>query len=246
MALERIQNELQHSIVQSHTQPYGGNGSGIKEWNPKNDARIFEPAWVERYNYEAKMISNICTDNNLTKILELGPGPGKLADTINNIHPTKLNYTLIDKPYAKEQFEKNNYKATQFITRDLNNNFDTTGLKGPYDLFIANDFLEHIANVTDCLIQAWNLGSENSRFFVSVPNWRMGHSFQYRGLFDYDNWVYIMHMHGWKVKKVYGSNLKCAHSPKLSSEETMPDFLIQSWNMYFEASKIPKSDLGHL
>ena len=238
MAIFRTKDEPNWSIVKSHLQPYGGNGVGTDEWDPDKDTRIFEPSWIERYNHEAKLISNICTDNNFTKILELGPGPGKLADTINNIHPTKLDYTLIDKPYAKEQFEKYNHKATKFITMDLNNNFDTTELKGPYDLFIANDFLEHIANVTDCLIQSWNLGHENSRFLVSVPNWRMGHTFQYRGLFDYDNWVYTMRVHGWEVEKVYKSNLQCAYSPKLSSEESMPDGLIQSWNWYFEGKKI--------
>tara|TARA_Y100000385_G_C12873007_1_gene542387 strand:- start:75 stop:797 length:723 start_codon:yes stop_codon:yes gene_type:complete len=238
MAIIRTKDEPDFSIVKSHLQPYGGNGVGTDEWNPNRDTRIFEPAWVERYNHEANIISNICTNNNFTKVLELGSGPGKLADTVNNIHPIELDYTLIDKPYAKEQFKKYNHKASKFITMDLNNNFNTTKLKGSYDLFVANDFLEHIANVTDCLVQAWNIGSENSRFLISVPNWRMGHVFQYRGLFDYDNWVYIMKIHGWEVENVYKSNLQCAYSPKLSSEESMPDELIQSWNWYFEGKKI--------
>jgi len=238
MAIIRTKDEPDFSIVKSHLQPYGGSGGGTDEWDPNRDTRIFEPAWVERYNYEANIISNICTNNNFTKVLELGSGPGKLADTVNNIHPHPLDYTLIDKPFAKLQFEKYNHKATKFIVKDLNNNFVTDDLDNNYDLFIANDFLEHIANVTDCLVQAWNIGSENSRFLISVPNWRMGHVFQYRGLFDYDNWVYIMKIHGWEVENVYKSNLQCAYSPKLSSEESMPDELIQSWNWYFEGKKI--------
>jgi len=237
MAIFRTKDEPSFSVVKLHLQPYGGNGGGADEWNPNNDTRVLEPTWVERYKHEAKIISNICINNNFTKVLELGSGPGNLADTVNDIHPTKLDYTLIDKPYAKEQFEKLNLKASKFITRDLNNNFNTTELEGPYDLFIANDFLEHIANVTDCLVQAWNIGSENSRFLISVPNWRMGHTFQYRGLFDYDNWVHTMKVHGWEVENIYASNLQCAYSPKLSSEESMPDELIQSWNWYFEGKK---------
>ena len=222
-------------IPKRHETKYGGLGKGEKEWDIENDNRIFEPSWTQRYKYEAKIILDIIKNNNYYKILELGSGPGRLADIIQKEYP--LDYDLVDKPNAKLQNEKYNFKCNKFFTKDLNNGFDINGLEDSYDLIIANDFLEHIANVTDCLIQAWNLGSENSRFFVSVPNWRMGHSFQYRGLFDYDNWAYTMEVHGWKVESVYPSNLKCQFAEKLSSESTMSDELIQSWNWYFVGSK---------
>jgi hypothetical protein len=74
--------------------------------------------------------------------------------------------------------------------------------------------------------------------FVSVPNWRMGHTFSYRGLFDYDNFVYFMYTHGFVFTGVAGSPLKCPHSPKQSSEETMDDELITSWNWYMLFDKI--------
>jgi trans-aconitate methyltransferase len=228
---------LKNLIINSHQLKYGGLGNGEKEWDIENDNRIFEPAWEERYNYEAKIISEIIQNNNYSKILELGCGPGRLADIIQDITPLELIYDLVDKPQAKLQNEKYNFKHNEFFVKDLNNGFDTEGLKENYDLIIANDFLEHIANVTDCLVNCYNLANENSKIFISVPNWRMDHYFQYRGLFDYDNWVYTMEVHGWKVESVYPSNLSCPYYDKLSSERFMPDELIQSWNWYFVGSK---------
>ena len=246
MSIYRTQGEKElienFKIIKNHSLKYGGNGSGEKEWDPKTDSRIFEPAWEERYNYEANIISQICTEYNFSKILELGSGPGKLADTVKNTHPQKLNYTLIDKPNAKIQNKNHGLKCDKFIVKDLNNKFDTSGLDSPYDLIIANDFLEHIANVTDCLISCYNISHDSSKILISVPNWRMGHSFQYKGLFDYDNWVFAMEAHGWKCEVVYPSNLKCQYYPKLSSESLMPDELIQSWNWYFIGSKIKTNE----
>jgi 2-polyprenyl-3-methyl-5-hydroxy-6-metoxy-1,4-benzoquinol methylase len=234
---QRLLENKESFITKRHTVKYGGLGSGEKEWDVKEDDRIFESSWTERYKYEAEIISGIIKENNYSKILELGSGPGRLANIIQEIYPPTLSYDLIDKPNAKLQNEKYNFKRNKFFTKDLNNGFDTTGLQDNYDLIIANDFLEHIANVTDCLVNCYNLAKENSKIFISVPNWRMGHSFQYRGLFDYDNWVYTMEVHGWKVNSVYPSNLKCGYSPKLSSESVMPDELIQSWNWYFVGNK---------
>lgn len=231
------QELLKKLITNSHQLKYGGLGGGEKEWDLQDDDRIFEPSWEHRYNYEAQIISNIIKDNNYSQILELGSGPGKLADTIQNITDLELSYDLIDKPNAKLQNKKYNFKCNNFFVKDLNNGFNTKGLKENYDLIIANDFLEHIANVTDCLVNCYNLAHKDSKIFISVPNWRMGHSFQYRGLFDYDNWIYTMEVHGWKVESVYPSNLQCQYSDKLSSEKSLPDELIQSWNWYFVGSK---------
>ena len=225
------------SIPLRHQVKYGGLGHGKKEWDVEKDVRIFEPSWTQRYEHEAAIISNIIKENNYSKVLELGSGPGRLADIIHEEYPLTLSYDLIDKPNAKLQNEKYNFKRNKFFTKDLNNGFDIKGLQDSYDLIIANDFLEHIANVTDCLVNCYNLANQNSKFFISVPNWRMGHSFQYRGLFDYDNWIYTLEVHGWKVEEVYPSNLKCQFYNKLSSESTIPDELIQSWNWYFVGSK---------
>jgi len=225
------------SIIKNHQAKYGGLGIGVEEWDVEKDSRVLESSWVARYNHEANILCNIIKDNNISKVLELGSGPGRLADTIQKGLDSEIIYDLVDKPNAKLQNDKFNYKCNKFFVKDLNNGFDTSGLEDEYDLIIANDFLEHIANVTDCLVNCYNKGSDNSKLFISVPNWRMGHSFQYRGLFDYDNWVYTMEVHGWKVEGVYNSNLACKYADKLSSESSMPDQLIQSWNWYFLASK---------
>ena len=229
-------NNPDYFIPNRHRLKYGGLGDGEEEWGSK-DNRIFETAWEKRYELEAEIISDTIDNNNYSKILELGSGPGRLADTVQKMNSTNLHYDLIDKPNAKKQNEKHKFKCNKFFTKDLNNGFDTEGLEDTYDLIIANDFLEHIANITDCLVNCYHLGHKDTKLFVSVPNWRMGHSFQYRGLFDYDNWIYTMAAHGWITDVVYGSNLECPYSPKLSSESTLADELVKSWNWYFLTSK---------
>lgn len=240
MAIFRTQGDFDWvedgGILSHHTQSFGGNGRGTEEWDSAD--RVKEKSWINRYEYEAQLISDICQEHDLTKIIELGSGPGGLANKINSIHPTELNYTLVDKPNAKLQWKELNHKATNFEVIDLNNNFSTETLDEDYDLIIANDFLEHIANVTDCLVQSYNISKDNAKMFVSVPNWRMGHSFQYQGLFDHDNWVHTMYAHGWKVETLYRSKIPCPPLPKLSSEETLPDSFINSWNIYYLANKI--------
>ena len=72
----------------------------------------------------------------------------------------------------------------------------------------------------------------------------MGHSFIYRGLFDYDNIIYTMKIHGWEPIECYESFHQISSEssesliPKLSSEDEMPDELLSSWNWYFLCDKI--------
>jgi 2-polyprenyl-3-methyl-5-hydroxy-6-metoxy-1,4-benzoquinol methylase len=220
----------------NHFKNYGNhrnNRLNPEEW--LNDTRMDEPSWIQRYEYEANLINSICKEKNYKKILEIGPGPGVLSQIILKNDP-ELNYTLIDKIHAKNIFEDRKYKGN-FIVKDLMDSFDIDGLDTDYDLIIANDFLEHIANPSDVLYKATLITKEESSFFISVPNWRMGHDFIYRGLFDYDNFIYFSTTHGWPPSSVIGSPLKCSYTPKLSSEEEMPDELVQSWNWYFCTDK---------
>ena len=83
---ELLENEG-NFIPKRHQVKYGGLGSGEKEWDVENDNRIFIDNWGERYKYEAEIISNIIKENNYSKVLELGSGPGRLADIIQEIYP---------------------------------------------------------------------------------------------------------------------------------------------------------------
>ncbi len=56
-----------------------------------------------------------------------------------------LEYHLIDGKGAKEVHEKRNYKG-KFFVKDLEHNFDISGLDNDYDVIILDDFLEHIKN----------------------------------------------------------------------------------------------------
>ena len=108
-----------------------------KEWESVD--RITEPVWEERYNYEANLIINLIEENpHIKNVLELGTGPGVLAQKVLDRFPD-LNYHLVDKPFAKEAFEKNNFKGTFFV-KDLSNDFEVEGLSSKYDLVISNDF----------------------------------------------------------------------------------------------------------
>jgi 2-polyprenyl-3-methyl-5-hydroxy-6-metoxy-1,4-benzoquinol methylase len=207
------------------------------EWDINSgQARIDDPTWIERYKYEAKMINNICIENQYTKILELGSGPGVLGQHVLELN-SNIQYSYVDKPAAKDVFTNRKYKGT-FYVKDLMNSFDISNLDTDYDMVIANDFLEHIANPSDVLYKCRQITKENSSFFISVPNWRMGHDFIYRGLFDYDNFIYFFKIHGWEPESIAGSPLKCPPFPKQSSEDTMPNEILDSWNWYFNTIKI--------
>lgn len=207
------------------------------EWADEIDkCRIDEPSWIDRYKYEAKIISSICKIKNYKKVLELGSGPGQLGQFVLETLPS-LNYSYIDKPTSKAIYDKREFKGANFYVKDLMHSFDITGLDQDYDLIIANDFLEHIANPSHVMTQCRAITNADAGFFISVPNWRMNHEFIYRGLFDYDNFIYFCTIHGWKVEEVFESPLKCAKYPRLSSEEALPDELVDSWNWYIYTIK---------
>jgi 2-polyprenyl-3-methyl-5-hydroxy-6-metoxy-1,4-benzoquinol methylase len=207
-----------------------------QEWDASNgQTRDMEDVWENRYKHEAKLISEVCKKEGYSKILELGSGPGRLGQVILETNPT-FTYTYVDKQAASDEHTKRGYKG-KFFVKNLMNQFDTTGLDTDYDLVIANDFLEHIANPSDVLYKARSITKDVAGFFVSVPNWRMGHGFIYRGLFDFDNWVYFCKVHGWPVDGLGMSPLKCQALPRQSSEELLPDSLLDSWNWYFSCKK---------
>ena len=90
--------------------------------------RIQEDAWIQRYKYEAQLISETIKQNKEIKhVLEIGSGPGVLSQEILEIHP-ELDYHLIDKPFAEKVFKNKGFKGTFFI-KDLAEQFDVTGLK---------------------------------------------------------------------------------------------------------------------
>lgn len=209
----------------------------IKEW--ENTDRLEESGWKTRYDYEAELISFIINQHSfpIQKILEIGSGPGVLSQCIQKKISHEVEYHLIDKPYAKQYFDNHKYKGTFFV-KDFSMDLDTKGLLPKYDLIICNDTLEHLLTPTNTLKKMNCLMDENSLLFISVPNWRMAHQFLYRGLWDYDNFLYFMHIHKFEMISVYPSPLQTPYYPKLNSEESMPDELIQSWNFYFVSKKI--------
>jgi SAM-dependent methyltransferase len=208
------------------------------EWADELEtSRIDEQSWIERYKYEAAAILEVIRENKYTKVLELGSGPGMLSQYILAEEP-ELEYSFVDKATSKAIFEKREFKGGNFFVKDLMHSFDISELDIDYDLVIANDFLEHIANPSHVMYQARQITKDNASFYISVPNWRMNHEFIYRGLFDYDNFIYFCKIHGWEPESVAGSPLQCKHRPKESSEQELPDSLITSWNWYFHTKKL--------
>ena len=208
----------------------------LDEWDEKSIGRIDVKSWKDRYKYEASLITEVLNNNiEIDSILELGSGPGLLSQEVLAAND-KLVYHMVDKEYAKKYFDENNFKGEMFV-KDLSAGFDTSGLLSSYDLIITNDFLEHVLNPSAIAQGIYNLTHENSKWMVSNPNWRMGHQYVYRGLFDHDNLVYFLHTHGFTLESMWGSPLTTPYAPKLQSEQGLPDNLIQSWNHYLLCGK---------
>lgn len=199
------------------------------EW--ENVGRLQEAAWQQRYDYETSLIVEVIKQNpHIKNVLEIGSGPGILSQKILESFPD-LNYHLVDKPFAKKFFDENKFKGTFFV-KDLSSSFDTEGLLPEYDLVISNDFLEHVFNPHIIIETIRTLTNKDSMWFISNPNWRMAHQYVYRGLFDFDNFVYLLYTHMFQLEGFYGSELKTPNYPRISSETLLPDEHLTDWNHY--------------
>ncbi len=199
------------------------------EW--EDAGRLQESAWQQRYEYEAGLVAQVIQQNpHIKNVLEIGSGPGILSQKILEFFP-ELNYHLVDKPFAKKYFDENGFKGTFFV-KDLSNSFDTSGLLYEYDLVIANDFLEHVYNPHIIIKTVYEHTNKDSIFFISNPNWRMAHQYVYRGLFDFDNFIYLLYTHHFDLVGFYGSQLQTPQYPRLSSETLLPNEHLTDWNHY--------------
>jgi 2-polyprenyl-3-methyl-5-hydroxy-6-metoxy-1,4-benzoquinol methylase len=174
MAIIRVK----HNNFEQVQDAINSSEARLDEWGG-DDNRIKEPSWEYRYKYEAGLITPIITENKFKTVLELGSGPGSLSVLIQDAVPYDLTYHLVDKPCAKEYFDKNKLKGTFFI-QDFSTALDTTILLPKYDLIICNDTLEHLYAPANVIRQCYHLMNDTSFFFISVPNWRMAHQFIYR------------------------------------------------------------------
>ena len=199
------------------------------EW--EDAGRLQEAAWEARYDYEANLINLVIQENpHIKTVLELGSGPGVLSQKILAKHPN-LEYDLVDKPFAEKYFREHNFKG-RFFVKDLSSSFDVSGLRDKYDLVITNDFLEHVYNPHIILKTVHELTHNQSVYFISNPNWRMSHQYVYRGLFDFDNFVYLLYTHNFGLQGFYGSELKTPAYPRISSESLLPEENLTDWNHY--------------
>lgn len=233
MGIYRIHSDIGLTFYkgEEHIHQFNNKNEWIDEkenLNIDEECRIDIPSWQFRYNYEANLLNDIIEKNNFKKIIELGSGPGELGQKL--IHDN-IDYTFIDQQGAYKIFIERKFKG-KFKVKDLSNSFDISDLDNDYDFLITNDFLEHIFNPSIIMQNCYKLLKPKGKLFVSVPNWRMGHTFIYRGLFDFDNFIYFAHTHGFDITTVFESPLKCDEYPKISSESEMDDRLITSWNWY--------------
>jgi len=204
------------------------------EW--KDDSRIDDTAWVERYKHEAKILEYRINEHKVKTILEIGSGPGGLCKHLHDKGACDgVTYHMVDKEHAKKSHDKRNWPGEIFV-KDLREGVSSDGLLEGYDLIICNDVLEHLPNPTKVIQDLYHLNTE--KLWVSVPNWRMGHQFFYRGLFDYDNFLYFMRTHRYTGVAINDSPLKTPFYSKLDSEQLLPDKYIRSWNWYFLFDKM--------
>lgn len=226
MSLFRVQhNDFEQKFDAYHIDTLEDN-----EW--ENATRLDEQGWDNRYAYEAAMLRDVIVDAQAKTVLEIGSGPGVLSQKIQQLLPYEVQYDLVDKPFAKKYFEEHKFKG-RFFVKDISMDLDITGLRLSYDLIVINDTLEHLIAPSNVVKKMVTLMDHNSVLFVSVPNWRMAHQFLYRGLWDYDNFIYFMYIHGLEMESVYPSCLQTPDYPRISSESEMPEELRRSWNWYF-------------
>ena len=67
----------------------------------------------------------------------------------------------------------------------------------------------------------------------------MAHQWVYRGLFDFDNFIYFLYTHKFRLEGFYPSELKVADIeqvkdiyPKIDSETLLPEENLNDWNHY--------------
>ena len=220
---------VQHNDFEQKFNSTDFDTAHTNEW--EDTGRLQEIPWQRRYEFEAKLVAEVIKENpHIKNVLEIGSGPGVLSQKIQEQHPD-LNYHLVDKPFAEKYFKENGFKGTFFV-KDLSNSFNTEGLLEKYDLVITNDFLEHVFNPHAILDAVHRLTTPESAFFISNPNWRMAHQYVYRGLFDFDNFIYLLYIHMFNLEGFYGSELKTPPYPRLSSETLLPDENLTDWNHY--------------
>lgn len=220
---------IQHNDFEQKFTTKDFDTAHINEW--EDAGRLQEDAWQTRYEYEASVIAEVIQQNpHIVNVLEIGSGPGILSQKLLELFPD-LNYHLVDKPFAKKYFNENNFKGTFFV-KDLSSSFDTHELLPKYDLVISNDFLEHVFNPHIIISTIHRLTNPDSVFFISNPNWRMAHQYVYRGLFDFDNFVYLLYTHDFDLEGFYGSQLKTPAYPRISSETLLPEENLTDWNHY--------------
>jgi 2-polyprenyl-3-methyl-5-hydroxy-6-metoxy-1,4-benzoquinol methylase len=220
---------IEHNSFEQNFNSKDFDTAHTNEW--EDTGRLQEGAWQRRYEYEASIVAEVIRQNpHIKNVLELGSGPGILSQKILEYFPD-LNYHLVDKPFAEKYFRENRFKGTFFV-KDLSNGFNTEGLLEKYDLVITNDFIEHVFNPHAILDAVHNLTTPESTFFISNPNWRMAHQYVYRGLFDFDNFVYLLYTHMFDLEGFYGSELKTPSYPRISSETLLPEENLTDWNHY--------------
>jgi 2-polyprenyl-3-methyl-5-hydroxy-6-metoxy-1,4-benzoquinol methylase len=231
MGLFRITHNNFEEIFQTENFDTAHPNEWEEESKKKGHSRLEEEAWKDRYTYEASIINNLIKTNpHIKNVLELGSGPGVLSQKIKEENPD-LVYHLVDKIFAEKYFKEHNFKGTFFV-KDLSNGFDVGGLLDQYDLVITNDFLEHVFNPSIIVQTIYKLTNKDSIYFISNPNWRMAHQWVYRGLFDFDNFIYFLYTHKFHLEGFYGSLLKTTPYPKLDSESLLPDENLIDWNHY--------------
>lgn len=209
----------------------------IKEDPECKDTRdLTDPGFFERYKHEARVIDSMM-DVATTKVLELGSGPGTLAQMIMDLKPTILDYHLVDGEGARQVHEKREYKG-KFFVKDLEHYFHTEGLDTNYDFIILDDFLEHIKNPSIILEKCHDMLIPSGKLFVSIPNWRMGHAFFYPGLFDFDNFLKFLAIHKFEPCNIGESNMKVAlRTDRLQCEEMVDEKMLFDWNWYILAER---------
>ena len=154
----------------------GRSGFGAGQLGHPSEPYAFKPSPDSSHGQILRMLEH----RPALRILDVGCGPGWLADALTDAGHTVTGVDLTETPGVSERMER-------FVRADLSDGLPDD-LDDDYDVVLAADVIEHLADPSKLLRDIAQRATPNGSVIASVPN--IGHWYPRArvttGRFDYD------------------------------------------------------------